>query len=273
MADTRTAVKSATDNQWFENAARAGFAVSGVLHLLIAYIVLRLALGGPSPSGNADQSGALATLGSQTGGAVMLWIAAVGLVALGLWRLAETVLGSHPGEASAKKSDDNGAVKRVKAFALAVVYFALAVSAARFAMGSGKSTGQRNAGTSAQLMQSGWGRILLIVIGLVVIGVGGYHVYKGVSKRFEKDLKVSPGRGITALGVGGYTAKGLVFVGAGVLVLVATLRFDPSKATGIDGAVKALGEAPFGKFLLIVAALGIAAFGAYSFVRARYARM
>ena len=110
MADTRTAVKSATDNEWFEKAARAGFAVSGVLHLLIAYIVLRLALGGPSPSGNADQSGALATLGSQTGGAVMLWIAAVGLVALGLWRLAETVLGGKPGEASGRQSDDNGAV-------------------------------------------------------------------------------------------------------------------------------------------------------------------
>jgi type IV secretory pathway VirB2 component (pilin) len=126
---------------------------------------------------------------------------------------------------------------------------------------------------SAQLMQSGWGKALLVVIGLVVIGIGGYHVYKGVSKKFEKDLNVSSGRGITALGVGGYAAKGLVFVGAGILVLIATLHSDPSKATGIDGAVKALGEAPFGKFLLIVAALGIAAFGAYSFVRSRYARM
>src|ERR1700733_13303323 len=116
MAETRTAVKSATDNQWFENAARAGFAVSGVLHLLIAYIVLRLALGGPSPSGNAAQSGALAPLGSQTGGAVMLWIAAAGLVALGLWRLAETGLGGKPGETSGRQSDDNGAAKRAKAF-------------------------------------------------------------------------------------------------------------------------------------------------------------
>jgi hypothetical protein len=78
---------------------------------------------------------------------------------------------------------------------------------------------------------------------------------------------------VTAVGVGGYTAKGLVFIGAGILVLVATLRFDPSKATGIDAAVKALGEAPFGKFLLILGALGIAAFGAYSFVQSRYARM
>ncbi|MCW2557115.1 MAG: hypothetical protein JWP55_1079 [Mycobacterium sp.] len=273
MTETRVAVKHATNNQWFEKAARAGFAISGVLHLLVAYIVLRLAIGGPSPSGNADQSGALATLGSQTGGAVMLWIAAGGLVALGLWRLAETVLGSNPREASGRQSDHDGAIKRIKAFALAVVYFVMAYSAARFAMGSGKSNSRKNAGMSAQLMQSGWGKALLVVIGLVVICIGGYHVYKGVSKKFEKDLKVSPGHGITALGVGGYTAKGLVFIGAGVLVLVATLRSDPSKATGIDGAVKTLGEAPFGKFLLILAALGIAAFGVYSFVRSRYARM
>jgi len=195
-------------------------------------------------------------------------------VALGLWRLAETVLGSKPREASSRESDDDGgAVKRVKAFVLAVVYFVMAFSAARFAMGSGKSNGRKNAGMSAQLMQSGWGKALLVAVGLVVIGVGGYHVYKGVAKKFEKELKVSPGRAITALGVCGYTAKGLVFIGAGVLVLVATLHSDPSKAAGIDAAVKTLGQAPFGKFLLILAALGIAAFGAYSFVRSRYARM
>jgi len=51
------------------------------------------------------------------------------------------------------------------------------------------------------------------------------------------------------------------------------LQTDPSKASGLDAAVKALGHAPFGKVLLILAALGIAAFGAYSFVRARYGRM
>jgi len=54
---------------------------------------------------------------------------------------------------------------------------------------------------------------------------------------------------------------------------IAALQADPSKASGLDAAVKALGNAPFGKVLLIVAALGIAAFGAYSFVRSRYGRM
>jgi hypothetical protein len=153
------------------------------------------------------------------------------------------------------------------------VDFAIALSAARFAMGSGQQSDQQNSGLSAQLMQSGWGKTLLFAVALGLVGVGGYHVYKGVSKKFLKDLRVWGGSGITAVGVSGYVAKGLVLAGAGILVIVATLQAEPSQAAGFDPAVKTLGQAPFGKFLLILAALGIAAFGAFSFVRARVGRM
>ena len=247
----------ATDNDAFEYAARAGFAVSGVLHLLVAFIILRIAFGS---GGNADQSGALATLAGQPGGAVILWVAAAGLVALGLWRIAEALVGSKPGERSTHTGDDTPAWKRAKSVGLAVVNFAIAFSAARFAMGSGQQSSQQNAGRSAQMMQTGWGKAILIVVALGLIGVGGYHVYKGVAKKFLKDLRVSGGTGITAVGVTGYAAKGVVLAGAGVLVIVAMLQADPSKASGLDAAVKALGHAPFGKVLLILAALGIAAF-------------
>ncbi len=261
-------VDRATDSDAFQYGARAGFAASGVLHLLLGYIILRLALGS---GGNADQSGALATLAGQTGGQVMLWIAALGLFALGLWHLAEAVVGSKPTERSG--DDDSPAWKRAKSVGLAVANIAIAFSALRFATGGGKSSGQQNSGMSAQLMQSGWGKAVLIGIGLGVLGVGGYHVYKGVSKKFFKDLRVSGGTGITAVGIAGYTAKGLVLAGAGILVIVATLQADPAKASGLDAAVKTLGQAPFGKFLLIIAAVGIAAYGAYSFVRSRYGRL
>ncbi|HEX7429641.1 MAG TPA: DUF1206 domain-containing protein [Mycobacterium sp.] len=263
-------VDKATDSKAFEYTARVGFAASGVLHLLVAFIILRLAFGS---GGNADQSGALATLAGQPGGAVMLWVAAVGLLALGLWRVGEAVIGSKPGERSGQEQDDSPAWKRAKSLGLAIVNFAIAFSAARFAMGIGQSSSQQNAGLSAQLMQSGWGKTLLIAVGLGVAAIGGYHVYKGASKKFLKDLRTSGGTGITAVGVTGYVAKGLVLVGAGLLVVAATLQADPSKAAGLDAAVKTLGQAPFGKVLLILAALGIAAFGAYSFVRSRYGRM
>lgn len=272
MTESRVhgAVDQATSTDAFEYAARAGYAISGVLHLLIGYIVVQLAFG---TAGNADQSGALATLASRGGGAVTLWIAAIGLFALAAWRVAETVVGSHPNEPS---KDDEGAkkqLKRVKSAALAITYCALAISAIKFATGGGQSSGQKNAGMSATLMQSGWGKALLIIVGLVVIAVGGYHVYKGATKKFLKDLKVSGGNVITPLGMTGYIAKGAVFVGAGLLVIVATLTADPAKASGIDAAVKVLGQAPFGKILLVIAALGIAAYGAYCFAMARFARM
>jgi hypothetical protein len=269
------AVDRATDSTAFERLARAGHVVSGLLHLLIAYIIVRLAFGS---GGNADQSGALGTLAENSGGKFVLWVAAVAFVAMALWRVAETIIGPHatePGDGSDGdgKKDASALFDRLKALSLAVVYFAFAFSAVQFARGSGKSSGQQNAGLSARLMESGAGKTLLVVVGLIIIAVGAYHVYKGVKKNFMDDLEVSDGKVVTPLGVVGYTAKGLVLAGAGILVIVASVKSDPSKATGIDGAVKTLGDAPFGQFLLVIAALGIAAYGLYSFAMARYSRM
>jgi hypothetical protein len=275
MSDTSVhgAVDRATDSTAFEYAARAGFAVSGVLHFLIAFIVLRIAFG--TGGGNADQSGALGTIAQQPGGKFMLWAAAVGMAALALWHVAEAIVGKHPGERSRSQQDseDRPAWKRAKDIGVAILYFSIAFSAARFAMGSGQSSGQQNTGLTAQLLQSGWGKALLIAVGLGVVAVGGYHVYKGFSKKFCKDLRGSCSGLVEKVGITGYIAKGLVFAGAGLLVIIASLTADPSKAAGLDAAVKTLGQAPFGKILLILAALGIAAFGAYSFVRSRYGRM
>ncbi len=149
MSDTSVhgAVDRATDSTAFEYAARAGFAVSGVLHFLIAFIVLRIAFG--TGGGNADQSGALTTIAQQPGGKFMLWAAAVGMAALALWHVAEAIVGKHPGERSRSQQDseDRPAWKRAKDIGVAILYFSIAFSAARFAMGSGQSSGQQNTGT------------------------------------------------------------------------------------------------------------------------------
>lgn len=272
MADNMVhgTVDRATSNPGFENAARVGYAVSGVLHLLVAYIVLRLAFGS---AGNADQSGALATLAAQPGGAVALWVVVVGLVALALWRLAESVLGSRPNEPGHSDTGAKKTAKRVKSVALAVVYAGIAITAMRFATGGGKSNSADNVSLTARLLQSGWGKAVLLVAAVAVMAVGGYHIYKGLSQKFEDDLSVSGNRAVTVLGTIGYVAKGVVLGGAGVLLVVATLTSDPAKGAGLDAAVKSLGQAPFGKVLLVAAALGFAAYGAYCFVLARFARM
>ncbi|MBJ7352230.1 MAG: DUF1206 domain-containing protein [Rhodococcus sp.] len=263
-ATGKSLANSVQDNGALEKAARAGHFVSGVLHILIGYIAVRLAFG---QGGNADQSGALAELAEKPGGKIALWVAVVAFVALALWRIVEAIVGKK------SDSDEGSAMDRLKAAALAVVYIAFAFSTYGFATGSGKSSGQQNAGYSARLMESGGGKLVLIVIALIVIGVGGYHVYKGVSKNFLDDLEGSQSGAVVKLGIAGYAAKGTALVGAGILVVVAVLQSDPSKATGIDGAVKTLGAQPYGQVLLILAGVGIALYGLYAFVLARRARM
>jgi hypothetical protein len=273
MADNAVhgAVRAATGSGAFKLAARAGYSISGVLHLLIAYIIVQLAFG---TAGNADQSGALAALAAQPGGRVALWLTAAGLVALALWRLAEAVVGAHPSEPGQEHDGAYDVFDRAKSVGLAVVYGGIALAAVRFAGGSGQSNGEQNAGLTARLLQTGWGKAVLLVAAAVIIGVGGYHVYKGLSTKFEEDLTVSGGGPvITPLGIAGYTAKGIVLGGAGILLVVATVTADPTKGAGLDAAVKSLGEAPFGKALLIAAAIGFAAYGACCFVLARFSRM
>ncbi|MFE7799349.1 DUF1206 domain-containing protein [Nocardia sp. NPDC057440] len=255
-------------NSIFERFARTGFVMSGIVHLIIGYIAIRIALGG---AGTADQSGAMSELAGKPGGVVALWIGAVAFVLMALWRLAEAALGSSSKpDTDSKKSR---AFDRLKAFALAVVYFAFAFSAFGFARGSGESSSGQSAGITARMMHSTAGTIALLAGGLFIIAIGGYHVYKGVSQNFLEDLEGTTSDLVRRLGTVGYIAKGLAIAAVGLLVILAVSRAEPSKAAGLDGAFKTVGAQPYGVVLLVLSGLGIITYGLYSFAMARYTKM
>ena len=125
------------------------------------------------------------------------------------------------------------------------------------------------AGVLAVSRGPGWRILAALLI------VGGVHMYKGVKKTFLKqiDLAEAPPQAtrlITRLGQAGFPAKGLALALVGVLFGYAAITFDPSKASGLDGAMRTILSAPFGEVLLTVVAVGILAFGAFLFARARY---
>jgi Domain of Unknown Function (DUF1206) len=259
----------AGDSDALEHLARIGLIAYGVVHLLITWLALQLAWGGGSGQ-SADQAGALATLAEQPLGRPLLWLLAVGLVALAAWQAAE-VLRWRSRLSSSGDARKKAVEKVVKAVAKTVLYAALAVLAIRIASG-GSGGGQQQAGGVF-----GWpaGRWLVGLVGLVLIGVGVYLVHKGVSKRFleEIDLRqASPQttRLVTRLGQAGFPAKGVALGVVGGLLVYAAASFDPARATGLDGALRTILGAPFGRVLLTLIAVGIAAFGAYCLVRARY---
>ncbi|MBO3086883.1 DUF1206 domain-containing protein [Cellulomonas dongxiuzhuiae] len=246
----------------WELGARAGYAASGLLHVLIGVLAAQLALG--SSGGSADESGAFAAIAGTPFGAVTLWIAVVAFVALAAWQAAAAVSG-----AAGETSD------RVKAGAKAVVYLALAATA--YSVVQGASGGGRTQSATAQMMQSPGGRLLVGAVGVGVVVVGVYHVYKGLTKKFLEDLNRlpsgTPGRVARRAGVAGYAAKGLALTIVGGLFVLAAATANPEEASGLDGALQTLRDAPAGPVLLLLVAAGLVAFGAYCGVRSRFGRL
>ena len=109
--------------------------------------------------------------------------------------------------------------------------------------------------------------------GVPIIGVAAYHVYKGWRERFLGDLREHPGRWVVIAAKFGYIAKGIALAAVGVLFITAAIQHQPGKATGLDGALRSMRDLPAGTVILLGIALGLAAYGVYSFARARYARV
>ncbi|UKA68613.1 DUF1206 domain-containing protein [Arthrobacter sp. FW306-05-C] len=246
--------------------ARAGFVFIGLVHILIGVIALQLARG---QGGEADQSGAIGTLAAKPGGGILLWAGAVACGALALWMLSEAFYGARSGTESKKKVKE-----AATAVGKAVVFGFLAFTFAVFASGGSKNSSQSASDFTAKLMGAPAGMVLVVAVGLAIAGAGIFYAYRGVSRKFMKDLQ-DPGSARTAvewLGTVGYTAKGVVLAVVGVLIIVAAATADPSKSSGLDGGLKTLGSQPYGVFLLAAIAAGLICYGVYSMARGRYGK-
>jgi hypothetical protein len=266
MSDVMRSARQASDHPVLETAARVGYAVSGVLHLLIGWIALQVAWGFGSSGKSADQTGALQSLAENGMGKAVLWAGVLGFLGLGVWQLADAAFG-HPG------SDKEAWGGRAKALSKAVVYLALAWTTFGFARGQSSDSKQQTVDFTASLMEKPGGQWLVGIVGLVIIGVGGYHVWKGATKRFLRDLEEHPGMWASRAGRVGYIAKGAALAVVGGLFIAAAIHGNAKEASGLDGALRTLKEQPFGPALLTGIAVGLAAYGLYSFSRAKHARV
>ncbi|MCE0763967.1 DUF1206 domain-containing protein [Pseudonocardia kujensis] len=249
--------------------ARVGIAANGVLHLLIAWLALQIALGG---GGEADQSGAVTTLAQQPFGRVLLWVLFVGFVAVVLWRLSAALFGFGYVDDAKKKL-----VKRLVSAGQAVVYAALAVLTVRAAV-QGSAQGGGGSKATAGVLGLPGGQVLVGIIGVGVVIGGGVMIWHGAKKKFteDQDLAAADPHARTLdvrAGQVGFIAKGFAIGVLGALIVAAAVTFDPAKANGLDSALKTLAAQPFGVVLLGLVALGIAAYGVFCFFDAKYHRV
>jgi uncharacterized protein DUF1206 len=269
MSITTARVKNSTTTQVL---GRAGMVCYGVVHVLVAYLAVRVAFGAGSQQ--ADQRGAIEEVGSTGMGGILLWVLALGLWAFGAWQLLTAAIGYRWINSSGKRT-----FKRVGAAGRGIVVIALGVTSVKYATGSssGGSSDQQQQTLTAKLLALPAGPAIVLVVALGIVVVATALVVEGVRKSFLDDLDTTElpngtQRWVRRLGVFGHVAKGVTFGIVAVLIGIAALTSDPNQAGGLDAALRTLARQPFGPVLLCVVALGFAAFGAFCFAAARAQR-
>lgn len=263
--------QKAEDSPWVEGLARAGLVARGVLYTVVGVLALRVAAGDKGQ--NPDKQGALTALARQPLGKVLLIAVAVGFAGYALWRFLSAFLDCEGDGKSAA-----GWAKRTGDLARGLLYTGFFITAVSVVTGSSGDDQSKEADVTAKVLEAPAGRVAVALIGLAIMGGGLYNGYRALSKKYRKKLKTgrmtqAAKRSITAIATIGLAARMVVFLLIGAFLVRAAVRYDPSQAVGVDGALKRLAERPYGPWLLGVVAVGLFMYGLYSFVEARYRRL
>jgi hypothetical protein len=206
-------------------------------------------------------------LAKQPFGPVLLWLIALGMVALVLWRGLEACVGHR--EYDGAKRWRKRAVSAFKA----ILYGYLGYLALQYAIGS--SSGSSSSSYTSKLMNQPFGRWLVGLVGVAIIAYGLNYARRGWTEKFMENLDArgttgDTGKAYRIVGKIGYIAKGIAFMIVGGLFVAAGVTHHAKKSGGLDQALHTVLQQPFGPFLLILIAAGIACYGLFCFARARH---
>ncbi|MBI2698732.1 MULTISPECIES: DUF1206 domain-containing protein [Mycobacterium] len=254
--------------------ARVGLLGQGALYVLLGFLSIKVAMGENS-SASASKSGAIQTVAQAPFGKFLLIALTVALIALVVWKFSQAVSGD-PIEGSDGSHRAKYAGKGVLYSGAALASLSILIANwggdAGAVPGGGGGEGQQHA--AGVVMGMPGGRWIVLLVGLVAIGFGGYEIYKhAINRGFMKRTgALSPDKRkvIEALGRAGYLGTGLVAIGVGVFFVIAGLTFDPKNAKGLSGLLAELAGQSWGQVVLWLIAVGLFAHGLFSFAEARY---
>ncbi|MGB8861836.1 MAG: DUF1206 domain-containing protein [Ilumatobacteraceae bacterium] len=248
---------------WF--AKGVVYLVAGVLALLIAAKASGWSSAATAPNTEASPTGALKTIAQMSGGALLMWVLAGGMLIYAAWRVVSALL---PGG-----SDTKAWVMRIGYLVSAVIYVTFAVTAISLAR-SARATPDGNTTVTSwsdRLMAHAGGRLLIGVVGAITIGAGLYRLAKGLRNDVTDELdlsSLSPQRRhwTERLGAVEEVGRGLGIGLIGFFLLRAAATYDAAQATGLDGALRRLATENWGLLVVVVIGLGFAAYGLFCLV-------
>lgn len=265
-------LRRAARNPWLERLARFGLAARGLVYAVVGLLAVQTAFFGRGTT--TDTRGAIQKIAEQS--RPLLALVAIGFVGYALWRFAQAFL-----DPENKGRDVKGLGKRAAMLGSGIIYSGLAWAAFRILTGHGAGdagAGGGNEKITATVLDKPFGRWLVALAGLAVIAGGLQQLYHAWKRSFEKKLNLgqmdeTERRLALRTGQLGLAARGVVFLLTGSFLVRAAWTYDASQARGLRGALDTLASQPHGPWLLGAVALGLVAYGAYSFLEARYRRI
>jgi len=257
---------------WYAGVARTGLVAKGVSFGIVGALAVKLALGDGGKA--TSRQGALQSLAQHSFGKVLLILLAIGFAAYALWRLVQAFAEreSGGGKEQLKKWG-----KRAGYVGRGLVYAGLTFSTIKILIGAGSNESQNQKAHKTAATVLGWpgGTWIVGVAGAVIVGLGLWNLYRGLSRKFEDKWRVGGMSGVARkwggrVGVLGHLARAVVFALMGIFVVRAALDYNPKDAIGLDGALQKLVHASYGPYLLGLTAAGLICYGLYCFVDARY---
>jgi len=254
---------------WLQRLARFGYATKGAVYILIGVLAILAAF--TAKGKTTDTKGALHTIAAQPFGQLLLILVAVGLIGYTIWRFVQAIA-----DPDRKGNDAKGIATRIGYAISGLIYGALAFNATLLAFGnSGGGGGNSKVTWTARILAQPFGRWLIGAIGIVIIGVGIYRIYKAYRIKFRKrlnlrELNADQQSKVVNVCRFGISARGFVFIMLGIFLLQAAYQSDASKVEGLDGLLNSIARQAYGQFLLALVAAGLVAYGIYMWVQARY---
>jgi hypothetical protein len=166
---------------WVEWLARIGYVARGVLYIVVGILAVQVALGVGGET--TDKKGAIAVIGSQPFGKVLLILVSIGLDGYALWGRVRELL-----DPLKRGTDPKGIAQRIGYVVSALAYSSLLFPTIAFIRGGGSGgSSQASQDMTASLLSAPLGQWLVGIVGVIGMIGGLGQMYMAVSADFKKD--------------------------------------------------------------------------------------
>ncbi len=251
--------------------ARTGWVAKGIVYALMGLTAISIGRRQPTDD-DASPGGSLGAVADARWGTPLLGLLVAGLVVYVCWRLVTAAL--------MRGTSTRDWLTRAGHVASAASYSVLAVSTVRALLAGGQPRDSNSIErVSSAMLETIWGRWMLLAVGAVIVGIGAVFVVEtGVRRSFCDDLHLENAsererQVVTVTGVVGWIGRGLGTAAVGAFVIGAAWTTDPDDARGLDQALRELATMTYGGVAVIASGVALIGYALFCWTSLRHRKL